>query len=199
MSGSFGTFLADIGGIFVNELIKHFTNNLLFSFVFLRSIWLTPEEFLYSLSFCFTFLLVQKAFFLSVLAHFQHILEFFFWISCQIDLGVIYSSPSPCFCDCYPFCWLFFGFKQWDFRQFWHISSASLEVFFRMTCQINLTVIYPYSLRLSWSIWPTGGQILRSHPFLWLFSWFKKWHFRQFWHISSTFWRFFSEWVSKSF
>ena len=36
--GSCGTFLADIGGGFVNELTKHFKSNLLFSFVFLRSI-----------------------------------------------------------------------------------------------------------------------------------------------------------------
>ena len=38
ISGSFGTILADIGGTFVNELTKHFTSNLLLSFVFLRSI-----------------------------------------------------------------------------------------------------------------------------------------------------------------
>ena len=71
--------------------------------------------------------------------------SFFWWISCQIDSGVIYSSPFPSFWDRYPFCWVFFWFKQWDFRQFWHISSALLEVFFWMTCPINLRVIYPYS------------------------------------------------------
>ena len=38
ISGSFGTLLADTGGIFVNELTKHFKSNLLFSFMFLRSI-----------------------------------------------------------------------------------------------------------------------------------------------------------------
>ena len=39
ISGSFGTFLADIGGIFLNELTKHFTSNLFFSFVFLQSVF----------------------------------------------------------------------------------------------------------------------------------------------------------------
>ena len=38
ISGSFGTFLADIGGFLLNELTKHFMSNLLFSFVFLQSI-----------------------------------------------------------------------------------------------------------------------------------------------------------------
>ena len=36
--GSFDTFLADIGGFFLNELTKQFTRSLLFSFVFLQSI-----------------------------------------------------------------------------------------------------------------------------------------------------------------
>ena len=58
--GSFGTFLADIGGIFLNELTNYFTSNLLFPFVFLRSIWLTREEFLYQLSFSFTFFFSSK-------------------------------------------------------------------------------------------------------------------------------------------
>ena len=35
--GSFGTFLADVGGFFLKELTKHFTSNLLFPFVFLQS------------------------------------------------------------------------------------------------------------------------------------------------------------------
>ena len=38
IAGSFGTFVADIGGFFQNELTKHFKSNVLFSFVFLRSI-----------------------------------------------------------------------------------------------------------------------------------------------------------------
>ena len=70
ISGSFGTFLADIGGICVNDLTKHFKSNLLFSFVFLRSISLTREEVLYSLSFSFTFFSVPKLTLLAVLAHF---------------------------------------------------------------------------------------------------------------------------------
>ena len=70
ISGSFGTFLADIGGIFVNELTKQITSNLLLSFVFLRLIWLTREEFVCSLSFSFNFFLVPKLTLLAVLAHF---------------------------------------------------------------------------------------------------------------------------------
>ena len=58
--GNFGTFLADIGGFFLNEVTKHFRSNLLFSFVFLQSTWPTREEFLYSLSFCFTFYWFKK-------------------------------------------------------------------------------------------------------------------------------------------
>ena len=53
--GSFGTFLAHIGGLFLNELKNHFTSNLLLSFVFLQSIWCTREEILNFLSFCLTF------------------------------------------------------------------------------------------------------------------------------------------------
>ena len=64
------TLKADIGGIFVNELTKHFKSNLLFFFVFLRSTWLTREEFLYLLSFSFTFFSVPKLTLLAVLAHF---------------------------------------------------------------------------------------------------------------------------------
>ena len=45
ISGIFGTFLADIGGFFLNELTSHFMSNLLFSFVFLQSIWPTRDEF----------------------------------------------------------------------------------------------------------------------------------------------------------
>ena len=103
ISGSYSALLADIGGFFLNETTKHFMSNLLFSFVFLHSIWPNREVFLSSLSFCFTFSLLQKVTFLAVLAHFQHILEFFFWISCQIDLGVIHSSPSPFFEIAIPF------------------------------------------------------------------------------------------------
>ena len=85
----------------------------------------------------------------------------FFWISCQIDLGAIYYSPSPSFWDCYPFCWLFFWFKQWDLRQFWHISSAFLEVFFSTTCQINLRGSYPYFLRfvVNLSYWRANFEV----------------------------------------
>ena len=57
--GIFGTSLADIGGFFLNELTKHFGGNLLFSFVFLQKNSPTREEFLYSLSFLFTFFWVQ--------------------------------------------------------------------------------------------------------------------------------------------
>ena len=60
ISGSFGTLLADIGGFFLNELTKHFTSNLLFSFLFLRSVWPTREEFWNSLSFGFTFFFFKK-------------------------------------------------------------------------------------------------------------------------------------------
>ena len=61
ISGIFGTFLADIGGFFLNELTKRFTSNLLYSIVFLKSIWPTTKESLYSLSFCFTFFLGAKS------------------------------------------------------------------------------------------------------------------------------------------
>ena len=166
--------------------------------MFLRSIWPTREEFLYSLPFCFTFCLVQKLTLLAVLAHFQHILEFFFSESVAKSIWVMYYSPSPSFWDRCSFCWFFFWFKRWDLRQFWHISSALLEVFFWMTCQINLRVIYPYSLPLCGQFDLLEGKFWGRHPFLWLSSWFKKWHFRQFWHIFSTYWRIFSEWVSKS-
>ena len=70
ISASFGTFLSGIGGNLVNELTKHFTSGLLFPFVFLQSIWPTREDFLYSLSFWFTFFSVQKGTHLAVLAHF---------------------------------------------------------------------------------------------------------------------------------
>ena len=70
ISGSFGTFLADGGGFFVNELTKDFTSNSLLSFVFLRSISLTREEFLYSLYFSFPFFSVPELALLAVLAHF---------------------------------------------------------------------------------------------------------------------------------
>ena len=68
-----------------------------------------------------------------------------------------------------------------------------------MTCPIDLRVIYPYSVRFCGHLDLLEGKFWGGHPFLWLFSWFKKWHFRQFWHIPSTYWRTFSEWVSKSF
>ena len=93
----------------------------------------------------------------------------------------------------------FFWFKQWDFRHFWYISSALLEVCFWMTCQINLRLIYPYSLRFCVQFDLLEGKFWGRHPFLCLLSCFKKWHFGHFWHISSTYWRIFSEWVSKSF
>ena len=57
--------------IFLNAFTKHFTSNLLFSFVFLRSTWLTREEFLYSISFSFTFFSIPELTLLAVLAHFS--------------------------------------------------------------------------------------------------------------------------------
>ena len=149
-SGSFGTFLADIGGFFVNELANHFTGNLLLSFVFWRSIWPTREEFSYSLSFYCTVFGAKSntsGRFGTSLAH----IGVFFWISCQIDSAVMYFSPSSSFLD--PYCLRFCG--QFDLLE---------------------------------------GKFCGRHPFLWLFSWFKG----QFWHISSTYWRIFSEWVRKS-
>ena len=52
---SFGTFLAHIGGFFLNELTNQFTTDLLFFFAMLQSIWRTREKILNSLSFCLTF------------------------------------------------------------------------------------------------------------------------------------------------
>ena len=120
---------------------------------------------MYTLFFCCTFSFHSKS---NTFGHFGILLPHigvFFLNHLKIDLGVMYSSPSPSFWDRYPFCWIFFWLKEWDFRQFWHISSALLEVFFWMTCQINLRVIAPYFLRFLWSILPTGGQILRSPSF----------------------------------
>ena len=62
-----------------------------------------------------------------------------------------------------------------------------------------MRVIYPNSLRFCCQFDLLEGKFWGRHPFPWLFSWFTKWHFRQFWHISSTYWMIFSEWVSKSF
>ena len=70
ISGSFGSFLADIGGFFLNELAKHFTSNLIFFFLFLQSIRPTGQLVLRSPSFSLTFFLVQKVTFQAVLAHF---------------------------------------------------------------------------------------------------------------------------------
>ena len=67
--GSFGTFSAHTGGFFLNELANHFRSNLIFFFLFLRSIWPTGELILRSLSFSLTFFLVQKVTFQAVSAH----------------------------------------------------------------------------------------------------------------------------------
>ena len=68
--GSYGTFTADIAGFFLNELANHFRSNLIFFFLFLRSICPTGELVLRSVSFSLTFFLVQKVTFQAVLAHF---------------------------------------------------------------------------------------------------------------------------------
>ena len=68
-----------------------------------------------------------------------------------------------------------------------------------MTYQINLSVIYPNSVQIGGQFDLLEGKFWGCHRFLWLFYWFKKWHFRHFWHIFSTYWRILSEWVSKSF
>ena len=115
--GHFGTFLAHIGGFCLNELPNQFGSNLFSSFVFLRSIYPTRQDFLKLLSLCLTFFLVQKVTFQATLIHLRHILEDFYRITCHIILGVIYSF-SVCFCgqfdllegkfwDCYSFRWLF--------------------------------------------------------------------------------------------
>ena len=156
---------------------------------------------IYSFSSCFRsqFNLLERNF-CTCFWRFWHIFSsywsFFSEAVAKSILGVIYSSPSPSFWDRYP---TFFWFKRWDLRQFWHISSVLFEVFFWMTCQIHLRVIYPYSLRFCRQLDLLEGKIWGRHPFLWLSSWFKKWHSRQFWHFSSTYWRICSEWVSKSF
>ena len=68
--GSFGTFPAHIGGFFLNELANHFRRNLIFFFLYLRSMWPTGELILRSLSFSLTFFLFQKVTSQAVLAHF---------------------------------------------------------------------------------------------------------------------------------
>ena len=68
--GSFGTFPAHIGGFFLNELAHHFRSNLIFFFLFLRSIWTTGGLILISLFFSLTFFLVQKVTLQAVMAHF---------------------------------------------------------------------------------------------------------------------------------
>ena len=119
--GSSGTFPPHIGGFFLNELANHFRSNLIFFFLFLRSIWPTGKLILRSLSFSLTFFLVQKVTFEAILAHFKQILEEFLWMSWQSILQVIYSCPS-CFgrqfllernfCTRYPLVSLFFQFQN---------------------------------------------------------------------------------------
>ena len=180
----------------------------------MRSIWHTGELILRSPYFSLTFLLVQKVTFQAVLAHFQQILEEFLWTSWHRILQVIYCFPL-CFCGQFDllernFCTrypleeflysLSFSFNFFSVRKltllvvlahFQHI----LEIFFWIKCHINLTVIYPYSLRFCGQFDLLEGKFWGRHPFLWLFSWFEKWHFRQFWHIPSTYWRIFF-WMS---
>ena len=73
--GSFGTFLAHIGGFILNNLPNQFGSNLSTFFTFLWSVSPTGEKILRSLSFSLTWFLVQEVTFEAVLAHFKHILE----------------------------------------------------------------------------------------------------------------------------
>ena len=77
ISGSFGTFLADDGGFLLNELTKHFTSDLILSFVFWRSIWATREEFCTRYSLVSLFFQFQNQHFCPFWHIFSTFLSFF--------------------------------------------------------------------------------------------------------------------------
>ena len=193
-SGNLGKFLAPIWGFFLANLPGRFGSNLLICFMILR----TRYPFV-SLFF------VRKVTVLADFVMFWHILEVFFWMSCQMNLGVIYSSASCSwliernFWNHYPFAWLFFSVQKLTFQatlaHFCHI----LKFFFWINWHINLGVIYSYTVCFCGQFDLLESKFWDCYPFLWSSSWFKKWHLSQFSQISSTFWRIFSEWVDKSF
>ena len=139
----------------------------------------------------FVFFVGSKSDILGSFGTFLADIGVFSWISCQINLAVIYSSLSPAFWDRYPFCWPFFGsdndvlgsFGTFQAQIFFlddlpNQFESSLFIFFTYFCgQFDLL----------------EGKFWGRHPYLWLFCWFKKWHFRQFCHICSTYWRTFFE------
>ena len=133
-------------------------------------------------------------------------LKDFFWMSGQIIFQAIYCS-SLCFRDQfdvlegkfwtrYPFAWLFFGSKNNRFGRFGTLL-AHIGGFLSMSFQINVEAIYspPSCFCVQFTL--QENKFFDRYPFLWLFSWFKKWHLRQSWHISRTHWRISSNLVDK--
>ena len=127
---SFGTFLAEIGGFFLNDLTKHFNSNLPSPTCFCSHLDLPERNFSTRYPFFFTFLFVQNVTLLAVLAHFQHILEFSFLNQLPNRFGSNLFLSFSFFLTSLSFLLTFFLFKQLDLRQSWHISSTLLEVLF---------------------------------------------------------------------
>ena len=90
-------------------------------------------------------------------------------------IGGFFLNHLP---DQYHFHWIYSWSKKWHFRQFWHISSRYGWIFFWMSWQSILRVIYSFPLCFYSQFDLLEGKFWGRHPFLWLFSWFKKWHFR---------------------
>ena len=164
-----------LGESCLNDVTNHCPSNLLFFFPFLRFdverkfwtrylfAWLLPRVFAwlffgsgsYSSGHCGTFL-----------AH----IGGFFYMSCQINLAAIYSTPS-CFrgqftlqernfWDRHPFAWLFCWFKKRHCRPVWHIFATHRR-FFWITCPINLGVIIHilYVFAVNLTCWRANFEI----------------------------------------
>ena len=102
------------------------------------------------------------------------------------------------FCTRYPLVSLFFSSKSNTFGRF-GTFLAHIRVFFLNQLPNQFESIFSIFFTFCGQFDLLEGKPWGCHPFLWLFSWLKKWHLRQFWHISSTYWRIFSESFGKQF